>query len=247
VLGAITCVALSKWFAPPPATDPIDVTATEEADAGYPLAVSVAVIGAFLGVVVIGLPVVGAFHPAIVKEFTTWLIPSLVIGFLAFGYLRGVPVYEVFVQGARDGFDVAVKIIPYLVGILVAVGMFTSSGALHAFAGLVGPFTSKLGLPAEALPMAMIRPLSGSGATGVLMATLSEKATGPDTYVGYLVSTISGSSETTFYVLSVYYGAIGIKNVRHTLPAALLADLFGLIGSIIAVQAYYRLVLGLTP
>jgi spore maturation protein SpmB len=120
--------------------------------------------------------------------------------------------------------------------------MFTASGALYAFTSVIGPYTALIGLPAEALPMAFLRPLSGSGASGVMMATMANPATGPDTYTGYLVSTIQGSSETTFYVLAVYYGAISVKKMRHTLFPALGAEVFGVIGSIIAVQAYWRFV-----
>lgn len=247
VFGVLACFLLARFFPSPPATDAIDAGATESADAGYPLWVSLAAIGSVLGLFVVGLPMAAIQAPWVVDAFTRWLIPALVVGFVGFGFARGVPVYEVFVQGARDGFDVAVRIIPYLVAILVAVGMFTASGALDSLSSVVGPFTRMLGLPPEALPMALIRPLSGSGASGIMLATMSNPATGPDTYTGYLVSTIQGSTETTFYVLSVYFGAIGVQRVRHTLPAALLADMMGLVASIVAVQAYFRWVLGVVP
>jgi len=163
-----------------------------------------------------------------------WIIPGLVAGFLAYGMIRGVRVYEVFVEGAKEGFYVAVKIIPYLVAILVAVGMFRASGALEAMVGMLGPVTGKIGLPAEALPMALLRPLSGSGAYGVLASIINDPAVGPDSYIGYLVSTFQGSTETTFYVLAVYFGAVQVRRVRHTMAAALTADLAGIMFAVLA-------------
>lgn len=171
------------------------------------------------------------------KVISPWVVPALIAGLLTFGFARGVDVYATLVQGAKSGFEVATTIIPYLVAILVAVGMLRASGVLGAFTSLVGPYTSLVGLPAEALPMALLRPLSGSGASGVMLDTM--KTAGPDSYVGLLVGTIQGSTETTFYVLAVYYGAIGVKRIRHTLPAALCADFFGIAGSIAAVWFLY--------
>jgi spore maturation protein SpmB len=132
------------------------------------------------------------------------------------------------------------RVIPYLVAILCAVGMVQASGLLDRLVAVLDPFTSPLGLPGEALPMALIRPLSGSGAMGVLISTMQDPATGPDTYTGFLVSTINGSSETTFYVLAIYFGSVGIKRLRHALICGIGADIAGLIGSIIACQLYFR-------
>ncbi|MFQ5780824.1 MAG: spore maturation protein, partial [Nitrospiria bacterium] len=147
--------------------------------------------------------------------------------------------YEVFVEGAKDGFNVAVKIIPFLVAILVAVGMFRHSGALELFIGAIGQFTAHIGLPAEALPMALMRPLSGSGAFGVLAETINNPAIGPDSYIGYLVSTLQGSTETTFYVLAVYFGAVQVRKTRHALAAGLTADAAGILGAIAACSYLY--------
>jgi len=168
------------------------------------------------------------------RTLSPWIIPGIIVGFLAFGFFRGVRVYEVFVEGAKEGFQVAVRIIPYLVAILVAVGMFRASGALEILVGWVGPLTGKIGMPAEALPMALLRPLSGSGAYGVLASLINEPSIGPDSYTGYLVSTLQGSTETTFYVLAVYYGAVQVKRIRHTMAAALTADFFGIAGAVAA-------------
>lgn len=168
-----------------------------------------------------------------------WIIPALMVLLLGFGVIRGVSVYESFVDGARDGFHVAVRIVPYLVAILVAVAMFRESGAMDMVIGPLGAVTSLVGLPGEALPMALLRPLSGSGAYGVLAATIQDPAIGPDSYVGYLVSTLQGSTETTFYVLAVYFGAIQVRRIRHALAAGLTADLAGIIGAVVACSYLY--------
>jgi spore maturation protein SpmB len=159
-----------------------------------------------------------------------WMIPVLIAGLVLFGWARGVKVYESLVAGAKDGFQVALRIIPYLVAILVAVAMFRASGGLDLFVAAVTPFTSVFGLPAEAVPMAVLRPLSGSGAFGVMSEILA--ARGPDSHLGYLVSTMQGSTDTTFYVLAVYFGAVGIKKTRHAVPAGLFADAAGIVAAV---------------
>ena len=166
------------------------------------------------------------------KAVSPWIIPGLMAFFLCFGFVRRVRVYEVFVEGAKEGFQVAVRIIPYLVAILVAVGMFRASGAMEAMVRFLGPLTEHVGLPAEALPMALMRPLSGSGAYGILASIINDPAIGPDSYIGYLVSTFQGSTETTFYVLAVYFGAVQVRRIRHTLAAALTADVTGIMAAV---------------
>ncbi len=199
-----------------------------ESHEAYPLWVSVMAMTAL----VTAIPLTVVYGQAI----SPWILPGLMVSFLAFGLARGVRIYEVFVDGAKDGFQVALRIIPYLVAILVAVGLFRASGALTALVEIIGPWSSQVGLPAEALPMALLRPLSGSGAYGVMASLINDPHVGPDSYTGYLVSTIQGSTETTFYVLAVYFGAVQIRRMRHALVVGLLADLAGLIGSIIAVS-----------
>jgi spore maturation protein SpmA len=168
------------------------------------------------------------------KSFAPWILPGLMAGFLIFGACRKVRVYEVFVEGAKEGFQVAIRIIPYLVAILAAVGMLRASGSLEAMVNVLGPWTSRAGLPAEALPMALLRPLSGSGAFALLASIINDPAIGPDSYTGCLVSTLQGSTETTFYVLAVYFGAVQIRRIRYTLAAGLLADAAGIAGSVVA-------------
>jgi spore maturation protein SpmA len=166
-----------------------------------------------------------------------WTIPLLIAGLVLFGWARGVKVYESLVEGAKDGFQVALRIIPYLVAILVAVGMFRESGCLELFVAALSPLTSPLGLPAEAVPMALLRPLSGSGAYGVMSEILTRR--GPDSYLGYLVSTMQGSTDTTFYILAVYFGAVGIKKTRHAVPAGLLADAAGISAAVFICHVFW--------
>ena len=206
--------------------------ADQPADPGsYPLWVTVL---ALSGLIIL-IPVAITYGSAI----SPWIIPGLMVFFLCFGAFRKVRIYEVLVDGAKEGFQVALRIIPYLVAILVAVGMLRASGALNAFVQLVGPWTARFGLPAEALPMALLRPLSGSGAYGIMTAIIKDPAIGPDSYVGYLVSTLQGSTETTFYVLAVYFGAIRIRRSRHALATALTADLVGIIAAVIACRIVF--------
>lgn len=193
---------------------------------GYPLWVSV-----------LALTCLGALVPLTIiwgNRVSPWIIPGLMLAFLGYGVIRSVRIYEVFVEGAKEGFQVAVRIIPFLVAILVAVGMFRASGALGAMVAVLGKWTGRVGLPAEALPMALLRPLSGSGAFGILASIINNPSIGPDSYTGYLVSTLQGSTETTFYVLAVYYGAVSIRRIRHTLAAALTADFAGIVFAVIA-------------
>ena len=205
--------------------------AGEAAEGAYPTWVSAVVLGA----VVVLIPLAVLYGTAIAP----WVIPGLMVGFLTFGVVRKVRVYEALVDGARDGFQVAIRIIPYLVAILVAIAMLRASGALDVAVSWLGPVTTLVGLPGEALPMALLRPLSGTGAFGVLASTIQDPSIGPDSYVGYLVSTMQGSTETTFYVLAVYFGAVQVRRIRHTLAAALTADVAGVAGAIIACSYLY--------
>ncbi len=201
----------------------------EAEDDSYPLWVS--------GVALLGVLAMIALTLKWGDLIGPWLVPLIVFGFMTFGAVRGVAVYEVFVDGAKEGWNIAVRIVPFLVAILAAVGMLDGSGAIDLFVDAVGPVTSMVGMPAEALPMALLRPLSGSGALGIMVAIMEEY--GADTYVGFLVSTLQGSTETTFYTLAVYFGAIGIQRIRHSMAAALTADFMGVCGAVAAVSAYF--------
>jgi spore maturation protein SpmA len=198
--------------------------ASVAAGQAYPLWATVL---ALLGVIAL-IPLSIVYGSAV----SPWIIPGLMMALLGFGALRRVAVYEVFVDGAREGFQVAIRIIPYLVAILVAVGMLRASGAMDMIIQPLGALTGLVGLPADALPMALLRPLSGSGAFGYLSAIISDPAVGPDSYTGFLVSTLQGSTETTFYVLAIYFGAVQVRRVRHALAAGLTADLAGIVASV---------------
>ena len=161
-----------------------------------------------------------------------WLLPLFIAGLLLIGVGAGINAYDSMISGAREGLEVAARIVPYLVAILVAVAVFRASGALDALIEILNPYTRAVGVPAEVLPMALLRPLSGSGAFGVMAETLSTY--GPDTFIGYLTSTLMGSTETTFYVLALYLGAAGVVDGRHALAACLLGDLGGFIGAVVA-------------
>ncbi|MEN8140325.1 MAG: nucleoside recognition domain-containing protein [Thermodesulfobacteriota bacterium] len=167
---------------------------------------------------------------------SSWLIPLLIAGLLTFGYLRGVKVYEVLTDGAKEGFHTAVRIIPFLVAIFVAIGMFRASGAMDIMVKLLSPLTSLIHMPAEALAMALMRPLSGSGAFGIMSEMVNQ---GPDSFLSFLVSTMQGSTETTFYVLAVYFGAVGIKRSRHALAAALCADGAGILAAVLICNLWF--------
>lgn len=164
-------------------------------------------------------------------------IPMLFMAIMLVAVVRKVPIYETFIEGAKEGFDTAVRIIPYLVGILAAISMVRSTGLVDALSRLLGPVTSPLGLPAEALPMVLIRPLSGSGANAVLVDLM--KTFGPDAYVSRLAAVISSCAETTFYVLAVYFGSVGISNFRYALVVGLLSEVCAVIASVVVCQVVW--------
>ena len=166
-----------------------------------------------------------------------WTLPALLLAVLLYGFAKRVRVYDSMVAGGREALSVAVRIVPYLVIILVAVSMFRASGALGYVISQVDPWTSLIGVPAEALPMAFIRPLSGSGALGVMSEILTVH--GPDSFIGLLTSTLMGSTETTFYVLAIYFGAAGVVDGRHALFACLAGDIAGFFGAVVACHFFF--------
>lgn len=165
---------------------------------------------------------------------TSWIVPGLILGMLTLGVARGVKVYEVFIEGAKDGFATAMRIVPFVVAILAGVGMFQASGAMGRLVALASPLCRLIGMPPEALPLALLRPLSGSGAmalTGELTRIYK-----PDTFIGHVVGTLNGSSETTFYVLALYFGAVGVQRYRHAVLTGVLTDIVGVIMAVTAVR-----------
>jgi spore maturation protein SpmA len=169
------------------------------------------------------------------------LLLGVVVLFLAAGARRKVPLYETFIEGAKEGFGVAIGIVPYLVAILVAIGALRASGALEAALGAIRSGVSALGIDTrwvEALPTALIKPLSGSGARGMMIETM--KTLGPDSFAGRLACVIQGSTETTFYILAVYFGSVGVKRTRHALGCGLAADAAGVIAAIFVSYLFFR-------
>lgn len=169
-----------------------------------------------------------------VQTASLWAIPLILLAIPLWAYLRGVRVYEVFCEGAREGFDTAIHVLPYLVAMFVAIGVFRESHAFEFCLKLLAAPARLLGIPAEVLPLALLRPLSGSGSLGYLADLLKEH--GPDSLVGLIASTMQGSTETTFYVLTVYFGAVKVTKVRHTIIVGLLADLAGFLVAIATVK-----------
>src|SRR5579863_724309 len=155
----------------------------------------------------------------IVKILSNAAIPLIVFAVVAVAAIRKVKVYEEFVEGAKDGFTTAVRIIPYLVAMLVAIGMFRASGAMDLLTKAISPVTDALGFPSELMPLAIIRNLSGSGSLGLMTDIM--KTHGPDSFLGRLAGAMMGSHETTFYVLAVYFGAVNIKRTRHAAVAGI--------------------------
>ncbi len=231
LVGIIAANSLAglPWFRAPDAQREAD-GATAERNAGVVSLGEMVPLMVFLGALVSLVVVVYVVGEAA----SAWIIPGLILGMLTVGMVRKVKIYEKFIEGAKEGFSLAVTIIPYLVAILAAVGMFRKSGGMDALVSSIGPATAAMGLPAEVLPLALLRPLSGSGAYGITAELIETH--GPDSYIGELASTMNGSTETTFYVLAVYFGSVGVSRIRHAVPAGLAADLAGVVASVIAVQ-----------
>lgn len=164
-------------------------------------------------------------------------IPALIVFILTYAALKGVKIYEVFVEGAKEGFQVAVRIIPYLVAMLVAIGIFRAGGAMEMLGTLVGPVTNLIGMDPEVLPLAILRPLSGSGALGVMSELVTTH--GPDSLIGRMASVMMGSTETTFYVMAVYFGSVSVYRTRHAIPGGLIADVVGLLAAVFVTNLFF--------
>lgn len=173
----------------------------------------------------------------VLSEISRWAIPAVLLVVPLVAFFRGVKVYEVFVEGAEEGFATAIKTIPYLVAMLVAITIFRSSGAMRMTDHFLAPILGRIGFPADVLPHAVMRPLSGGAALGI--ATELIKTHGPDSFVGRLVSTMQGSTDTTFYVLTLYFGSVGIRRYRYSVISGLLADMTTLVASLYAVRTFF--------
>lgn len=172
-----------------------------------------------------------------VTMISVWAIPVMIVFIPLYAFYRKVPVYESFVEGAKDGFDTAIKIIPHLVGMMVAISIFRESGALDWLTGLARPLMNRLGAPEEVLPLAILRPLTGAGSLAFTTDLIEQF--GPDSMIARIAATVQGSTDTTLYVLTVYFGAIGIRKTRYALKVGLFADLVGFIASIMICQLVF--------
>jgi spore maturation protein B len=166
----------------------------------------------------------------IVQTISTYAIPVVILFIPLYAVLKKIKVYEVFCEGAVEGFNTAVRIIPYLLAMLVAIGIFRKSGAMDVLVNALSPITKLIGLPGELVPLAIMKSLSGGGSNGLLNDIL--KTFGPDSPIGRIASTMNASSETTFYVIAIYFGAVGIRKTRHAVTAGLIADLAGVLASV---------------
>jgi spore maturation protein B len=167
-----------------------------------------------------------------IEQLSAWTIPMLIAFIPLYAALKKVPVYETFIDGAKDGFQTAVSIIPHLVGMMTAIGMFRASGALDALTGLFRPLLEALGVPSEVLPLALLRPITGAGSLAFVSDLI--KSQGPDTFAAKVAATIQGSTDTTLYVLTVYFGAVGIRNARYALKVGLFSDAVGFFAAVAA-------------
>ena len=163
-------------------------------------------------------------------------VPVMIVGIVVFGMVKKISVYDSFVQGAKSGAENMVQIIPPLVGLMMGIYMIRASGTMDILGQLLKPVTDLLGMPSDVLPLALLRPISGSGSIAIVNDIF--KRLGPDSLAGKIASVMMGSTETTFYTVAVYFGAVGIKNLRHTLKAALLADAMGIVIAVFVARLF---------
>ena len=171
------------------------------------------------------------------STFSAYIVPVVILLIIVYGLMRGNGIYDSFVDGAAEGLKIVTGILPNIIGIMVAVNMLKASGCIELLANALAPALNRIGMPADIIPLALLRPVSGSGSLGIVGDIL--KNNGPDSYAGRLASIMMGSTETTFYTVALYYGAAKIKNIRHTLKAALTADAVGILGSLIACRLFF--------
>lgn len=168
-----------------------------------------------------------------------YIIPLSILIIVTVGFIRKVKVFDTFLLGVKQGLESTFSLVPSLVGLIVAISMLKSSGALDIFTNFISPICNFIGIPKEVVPMALLRPISGSGSIALLDDIL--KSNGADSFIGKLASIISGSTETTFYTLTVYFGAVGIKNSRHAVPSAIIADIVSVIASVITLNYFFNI------
>ena len=161
-------------------------------------------------------------------------MPAIVAAILVYGFIKGVDVFDTFLEGAKEGMETSVHLLPTLVGLIVAVSMVRASGLLELLCSIAEPLTKAVGISPEVLPLALLRPISGSGASAYTLSLMQQF--GPDSETGKLASVLASSTETTFYAVTVYFGAAGYKRLRYTVPAALLGDLTAVVLAVLTVK-----------
>lgn len=164
------------------------------------------------------------------NQFSNWLFLAVVVGIPLYATTKKINVFDAFVTGAKQGFETCVSIIPYLIAMMVAIGMLRASGFFELLNAFLSPLLASIGMPPELLPLAIIRPFSGSASTGIMAELIHEH--GGNSFISKTAATMMGSTETTFFVIAVYFGSVGVKRTRHAIPAGLLADLAGIIASV---------------
>jgi spore maturation protein B len=165
----------------------------------------------------------------VVDQISLLTIPLIFFLIIGYAMIRRVKVYESFIEGGKEGFDIFIQILPYIVAILVAIGMFRISGALDYLTDLLAPLTQAVGMPSEVLPVALMKPLSGSGSLGIVTEIVQAA---PNSFNAKMASTMFGSTDTTFYIIALYFGSVGIKKIRHAMLAGLTADLAGILAAV---------------
>lgn len=172
-----------------------------------------------------------------IQTISSWMVPVFLLFIPIFALLRGVKVYESFVEGAKEGFNTAIRIIPYLIAMMMAVSIFRQAGVMTLLSKWLAPILNAFHIPADILPLAIMRPFSGGGALGIAAELIN--IYGPDSFIGRLASTMQGSTDTTFFVLTVYFGYVGVKKYRYSLAVGLIADLTTFLASVYIVNRVF--------
>lgn len=172
---------------------------------------------------------------SVVEVASSWILPCVILGILVTGFTRRIPLYNTFVDGAKGGFGTAVKLIPHLVAMMVAVSVFRASGAMNLLVDILRPLLSWLHIPADVAPLALLRPISNVGSLALLDDLFRQPHHGPDSAMGLLASTMQASTDTTLYIITVYFGSVGVRNIRYALLVGLLADFASVMASVFAV------------
>ncbi|MGI6561205.1 MAG: spore maturation protein [Clostridia bacterium] len=173
----------------------------------------------------------------VINRISLYVVPVILMTTVSIGLYKNIKVFEIFLQGAKTGLDTAVRLVPTLVGLIVAIGMFRASGAMELFVYALSPITGKIGIPAEVMPLAILKPISGAGSLTLVSSVLKEN--GPDSFIGRLACVMMGSTETTFYVTAVYFGVTKVKNTGYVIPVALAADVVCVLLSFLICRLFF--------